>query len=107
VCSSDLAEFEDILERTLVDGVLARLYGITNPTPYPGDARRRFANRVTSIFKNAGKPFSDVVLAELKLHLASAVAQSPATAIAAINSPLIDSVVHALEGSLARTGASI
>ena len=94
------AEFEDLLAEGLVFQVLSTVYRITHPL-IPKDARRKkWSERMKSVFESAGKPWSDRTRDELKMAIADAVKASPEMALNPHRRAVFDSLVGALESRL-------
>jgi hypothetical protein len=95
------AEFEDLLAEPLVHRVLATTYRITHPQVPKESRRKKWSERMESVFGTVGKPWSDRTSRELKMAVAQAVSENPAVALNDHRRTVFDALVRALEARLA------
>ena len=98
------AEFEDLLSEASVALVLAKSYGIANPTVHKASRKLKWSERMHSVFDNAGKLWNAATLGELKMNVAKAVVANPGGALEPNRRVVFDALVSSLEG---RLGAQI
>lgn len=94
------AEFEDLLDATLVKDVLKTAYRIQVPNAPPAARRKKWSERMKAIFEVSGKHWSDQTCSDLKMTVAQAVKRSPENALNPHRASVFDALVASLEGRL-------
>ena len=94
------AEFEDLLAEELINGVLATSYRINQPQVPRESRRKKWSERMESVFGAAGKIWSERTCTELKMAVAQAVDANPAGALNAHRRQVFDALVSTLKARL-------
>lgn len=94
------SEFEDLLDEQFWEAVLQKDFGLNAFVPRKGDQKKKWSDRVYSMFQTAGKTWDDSTEAAIKLTLAKAVAASPKQAVRKSTAGPIDNLVLSLERAL-------
>jgi hypothetical protein len=94
------AEFEDMLDESIINAVLASRYRIVNPVFQRGVKAKKWSNRMDWLFKANGKPWNERTCMELKAAVAVAVKNDPSAALSLHRRSAFDSLVGTLETRL-------
>lgn len=99
------SEIEDMFDENLYSAMLQHRYGISTLHPkFKGTAK--WSDRLASVFKNQGKPWSDQIEAKVKADVAELVEASPDVALNAHKRSSFDALITALEEKLKIIAAS-
>lgn len=99
------SEIEDMFDEVLYSTMLQNRYGVSTLHPkFKGTAK--WSDRLASVFKNTGKPWSDQIEAKVKAEVAALVETNPAAALNAHKRSSFDALITALETKLDTIAAS-
>jgi predicted ATPase len=99
------SEIEDMFDETLYSTMLQNRYGVSTLHPkFKGNAK--WSDRLASVFKNTGKPWSDQIEAKVKAAVAELVETNPSAALNVHKRSSFDSLITALETKLDTIAAS-
>ncbi len=92
------AEIEDLYDPKIYVGLLRNKYGVNLTGSFKSN--KKWSERMKSVFKGQGKPWNDVLKAEVKLGIAQCVATDPANALLPACRESFDAAVASLEKRL-------
>jgi predicted ATPase len=99
------SEIEDMFDEALYSTMLQNRYGVSTLHPkFKGNAK--WSDRLTSVFKNTGKPWSDQIEAKVKAEVAELVETNPSAALNTHKRSSFDALIAALETKLDTIAAS-
>ncbi len=99
------SEIEDMFDESLYAAMIQNRYGVSTLSPkFKGTAK--WSDRLASVFKNSGKPWSDQIKAKVKAEVAELAETKPAAALNAHKRSSFDALVAALEAKLDIIAAS-
>jgi hypothetical protein len=97
------AEFEDMLDPAIYLEAVRSRFGVDLSVTRPRNRTAKWSARMSDAFNQAGVPFDDLVKMRLKMIVAQAVADNPATAIVSHFEGIISTLVTRLETKLSGT----
>ena len=97
------AELEDLYEVTFYKDLLWNEFKVAVDNPKFKSNKKKWSDRLKEVFKVSGKPWDDVIEADVKVKVAALVASNPKSALNSTKKTVITNLSQALEARLTKS----